>query len=68
MRVRLARRIMPKMQFGATVLYVDDVVATVEFYSRAFGLRLRFFDEALGFAELDIGGSILYGALKKDQD
>jgi len=59
---------MPKMQFGATVLYVDDVVATVEFYSRAFALRLRFFDEALGFAELDIGGSILYGALKKDQD
>jgi len=56
------------MHFGATVLYVDNVVATVEFYSRAFGLRLRFFDEALGFAELDIGGSILYGALKKDQD
>jgi uncharacterized glyoxalase superfamily protein PhnB len=59
MHVRLARRIMTKMQFGATVLYVDDVGATVEFYSRAFGLRLRFFDEALGFAELDIGGSIL---------
>ena len=50
---------MTKMQFGATVLYIDDVMATVEFYSRAFGLRLRFFDEALGFAELDTGGSIL---------
>jgi hypothetical protein len=26
------------MQFGGTVLYVDDVSAVVDFYRRAFGL------------------------------
>jgi uncharacterized glyoxalase superfamily protein PhnB len=31
----------------------------VDFYRRAFGLELRFFDEALGFAELETGGSTL---------
>src|ERR1051326_6688311 len=47
------------MQFGGTVLYVDEVSAAVDFYRRAFGLNLRFFDEALGFAELETGGSTL---------
>jgi len=47
------------MQFGCTVLYVDDVHATVDFYRRAFGLGLRFFDEKLGFAELNAGSSVL---------
>ncbi len=47
------------MQFGGTVLYVDDVRAVVDFYRRAFGLELRFYDEALGFAELETGGSTL---------
>jgi lactoylglutathione lyase len=31
----------------------------MDFYRRAFGLELRFYDEALGFAELDTGGSTL---------
>ena len=47
------------MQFGGTVLYVDDASAAVDFYRRAFGLKLRFFDEALVFAELETGGSTL---------
>ena len=47
------------MQFYGTVLYVDDVPGVVDFYRRAFGLELRFFDEALGFAELETGGSTL---------
>jgi lactoylglutathione lyase len=47
------------MQFGGTVLYVDDVPAVVDFYQRAFGLGVRFWDEALGFAELETGGSVL---------
>jgi uncharacterized glyoxalase superfamily protein PhnB len=45
------------MQFGGTVLYVDDVTRVVDFYRRAFGLERRFYDEALGFAELETGGS-----------
>lgn len=48
-----------EMKFAGTVLYVDEVVSTVDFYRRAFGLELRFFDEALGFAELETGGSLL---------
>jgi lactoylglutathione lyase len=57
--VSLASRLMTKMQFGGTVLYVDDVASIVDFYKRAVGLPLRFFDEALGFAELDTGSSVL---------
>ena len=48
-----------RMQFGGTVLYVDEVSPVVDFYRRAFGLGLRFFDETLGFAELETGGSTL---------
>jgi predicted enzyme related to lactoylglutathione lyase len=47
------------MRFGGTVLYVDDVHATADFYRRAFGLGLRFFDQELGFAELETGSSVL---------
>lgn len=47
------------MQFGATVLYVDNVAAAVDFYRRAFGFTLRFLDETLGFAELENAGSVL---------
>jgi uncharacterized glyoxalase superfamily protein PhnB len=47
------------MRFGGTVLYVDRVSDAVDFYRRAFGLEVRFFDEALGFAELETGGSTL---------
>ena len=59
-------------QFYGTVLYVDDVAATVDFYRRAFGLELRFSDESLGFAELATGGSTLAiaetGFVSKDGD
>ena len=47
------------MRFGATVLYVNDVPAAIDFYRRAFGLSVRFHDETLGFAELETGGSVL---------
>ena len=48
-----------EMKFGATVLYVDHVQLVVDFYQRAFGLKLRFHDEQLGFAELDTGGPVI---------
>jgi uncharacterized glyoxalase superfamily protein PhnB len=47
------------MQFAGTVLYVDHVPPVVDFYRRTFGLELRFFDETLGYAELETGGSLL---------
>ena len=40
-------------------MYVEEVSAVVDFYRRAFGLEVRFFDETLGFAESDTGGSTL---------
>ena len=40
-------------------MYVDQVSPVVGFYRRAFGLNVRFFDEILGFAELETGGSML---------
>jgi catechol 2,3-dioxygenase-like lactoylglutathione lyase family enzyme len=47
------------MRLHATVLYVNDVPAAIDFYRRAFGLNLHFRDDALGFAELETGGSLL---------
>lgn len=39
--------------FGGTAIYVDDVPAALDFYRRAFGMRTRFFDEALQYGELE---------------
>jgi len=47
------------MQFGGTILYVEEVSAVVDFYRRAFGLEVRFSDEPLGYVELETGGSLL---------
>ena len=47
------------MQLGGTVLYIDQVSPVVDFYRRALGLNVRFFDETVGFAELETGGSML---------
>ena len=55
-RLRRQARHNTTMQFGGTTLYVDEVSAVVDFYRRAFGFDVRFFDEALGFAELETGG------------
>jgi lactoylglutathione lyase len=52
-------QIPPKVRFGATVLYVNDVPAALEFYRRAFGFETRFFDEALQFGELNTGSAAL---------
>ena len=47
------------VRFAGAAIYVDDVRAVLDFYHRAFGLRARFFDEALEFAELDTGATCL---------
>ncbi|BDP43864.1 hypothetical protein DAETH_38330 (plasmid) [Deinococcus aetherius] len=43
------------MDLGYVIVYVPDVVAAVEFYERAFGLRRRFVDGGGQYAELDTG-------------
>ena len=47
------------MRFGYTILYVDDVARTVDFYERAFGLRRRFVAEDGTYGELETGATTL---------
>ena len=46
------------MKYGYTLLYVEDVVKTVEFYESAFGLKRRLLHEA-GYAEMETGETTL---------
>jgi lactoylglutathione lyase len=47
------------MRFGYTILYVQDVEASVEFYERAFGLERRLLHESGEYAELETGATAL---------
>ncbi len=64
------------MKFGYTIIYVPDVLASVEFFEKAFGLKRRFVHEsgygemetgatALAFASHDLGASNLPGGYVK---
>jgi catechol 2,3-dioxygenase-like lactoylglutathione lyase family enzyme len=46
------------VKFGYTIIYVPDVLASVEFFEKAFGLRRRFVHES-GYGELDTGATAL---------
>lgn len=43
------------MRYGYTILYVDDVPATVSFYEKAFGMKCRFMHESNAYAEMETG-------------
>ena len=47
--------------FGYTILYVEDVAATLDFYEQAFGLARRFFHDEGGksYGELETGATRL---------
>src|SRR5215470_17259112 len=47
------------MQFGYTIIYVPDVVASLAFFTRAFGLARRFLHESGTYGELDTGATTL---------
>lgn len=47
------------MKFGYTIIYVENVVATVTFYEQAFGLKCRFIHESNLYAELETGDTAL---------
>ncbi len=51
------------MKFGYTILYVDDVEATVAFYERAFGFKRKMVQPG-EFGELDTGSTKLSFAAK----
>ena len=47
------------MKFGYTIVYVPDVAASLEFWSRAFGLERRFLHESGAYGELETGATAL---------
>ena len=47
------------MQFGYTILYVDDVPVTLAFYDKAFGLATRYTHESGSYGELETGATAL---------
>jgi len=49
------------MKFGYTIVYVPDVLASVEFFERAFGLKRRFVHES-GYGEMETGATALASA------
>ena len=54
------------LEFGSTVIYVDDdVPGVLEFYRRAFGLETRFYDATYEFGELETGGPSLAFAIHR---
>lgn len=53
------------LRFKYTILYVDDVVATLSFYERAFGLQKKMLHEGGDYGELDTGATTLsFSSLK----
>lgn len=47
------------MKFGYTIIYVAEVVETIEFYEKAFGLKRKFIHESKTYAELATGETTL---------
>ena len=47
------------MQFGYTILYVDDVAATLDFYGKAFAVPTRFLHDSGTYGELETGATAL---------
>lgn len=47
------------MKFAYTIIYVNDVEKTIEFYEKAFCLKRRFIHESGGYAELETEGVTL---------
>lgn len=47
------------MKFGYIIVYVKDVIKTVEFYEKAFGMIGKFIDDSKTYAELQSGETTL---------
>jgi catechol 2,3-dioxygenase-like lactoylglutathione lyase family enzyme len=50
---------------GYIIIYVEDVLTTVSFYTQAFGLKKRFLHESLQYAEMETGQTALAFANEK---
>jgi uncharacterized glyoxalase superfamily protein PhnB len=47
------------MKFGYTIVYVEDVLATLSFYEKAFGFKRGFVHDSGDYAELQTGETTL---------
>ena len=47
------------MRFAYTIVYVRDVAASLDFFTRAFGLARRFLHESGAYGELETGATAL---------
>ncbi len=47
------------MKLGYTIIYVSDVLATIDFYQRAFSLKLKFLHESNQYGEMETGETTL---------
>ena len=47
------------MKLSSVILYVEDVVRSVDFYKSAFGLKHKFTHESGDYAEMDTGSTSL---------
>ncbi len=47
------------MKFGYTILYVENVKITLDFYVKAFGFKQKMLHESGDYGELDTGGTVL---------
>lgn len=47
------------MQLAYTILYVEDVPASLKFYAAAFGFETKFMDDSGSFGELKTGSTSL---------
>ena len=47
------------MKLRYTILYVEDVAASLDFYAAAFGIRRRMLHESGDYGELDTGATTL---------
>lgn len=53
------------MKFGYTILYVDSVKDTLDFYEKAFGFKCRYLHESGDYGELETGETTLAFAERK---
>lgn len=47
------------MKLGYTILYVEDVRRSLDFYAQAFGLTVKFLHDSGDFGEVDTGSTTL---------
>lgn len=57
------------MKFKYTILYVEDVAATLQFYENAFGFHRKMLHESGDYGELDTGStSLSFSSMKLMSD